>query len=267
MHSAGGISVGEWVGSVERPSLPLTGERTVPGVARENYWFRRHEAAYVWAVATLATTTAGAILEAGCGEGYGADLLARSLNRPVLAVDYDEAACAHAARTYPSISVARANLAALPCFDARCAAAVSMQVVEHLWDVRGFLATLRSTLRPGAVAIVSTPNRLTFSPGLARGDKPTNPFHVEEFDAQQLAQLMNGAGFTDVRVYGLHHGRRLMRDEEDNGSIVSAQIDAILTDTWSAQLDRRVSAVTTDDFVVGEATDSSLDLLVTGVRP
>ena len=26
-------------------ALPLTGERTVPGVPEENYWFRRHEAA------------------------------------------------------------------------------------------------------------------------------------------------------------------------------------------------------------------------------
>jgi hypothetical protein len=33
-------------------SLPLTGERTVPGVAAENYWYRRHEAAYL-AVAGL----------------------------------------------------------------------------------------------------------------------------------------------------------------------------------------------------------------------
>ena len=28
-------------------TLPLTGERTVPGIAEENYWFRRHEAAYL----------------------------------------------------------------------------------------------------------------------------------------------------------------------------------------------------------------------------
>ena len=26
--------------------LPLTGERTVPGLAEENYWFRRHEVVY-----------------------------------------------------------------------------------------------------------------------------------------------------------------------------------------------------------------------------
>ena len=28
------------------PTLVLTGERTAPGIAEENYWFRRHEVAY-----------------------------------------------------------------------------------------------------------------------------------------------------------------------------------------------------------------------------
>ena len=65
--------------------LPLTGERTVPGVAVENYWFRRHEVVY----ARLAQLCAGRdMLEAGCGEGYGADLIA-SVARTVIAVDYD----------------------------------------------------------------------------------------------------------------------------------------------------------------------------------
>ncbi|MCW2656422.1 MAG: class SAM-dependent methyltransferase, partial [Jatrophihabitans sp.] len=31
-------------------TLPLTGERTVPGIAAENYWVRRHEAAYEFAL-------------------------------------------------------------------------------------------------------------------------------------------------------------------------------------------------------------------------
>ena len=30
-------------------ALPLTGERTVPGLVEENYWFRRREAAYEFA--------------------------------------------------------------------------------------------------------------------------------------------------------------------------------------------------------------------------
>jgi protein-L-isoaspartate O-methyltransferase len=54
-------------------ALPLTGERTIPGLDVENYWFRRHEVVYQW----LAQRCAGRdVLEAGCGEGYGADLIA-----------------------------------------------------------------------------------------------------------------------------------------------------------------------------------------------
>ncbi|HXV93478.1 MAG TPA: SAM-dependent methyltransferase, partial [Pseudonocardia sp.] len=55
------------------PGLPLTGERTVPGVPEENYWFRRHEVVYR---ALAPRCAGGVVLEAGCGEGYGADLLA-----------------------------------------------------------------------------------------------------------------------------------------------------------------------------------------------
>ena len=54
-------------------ALPLTGERTIPGLDVENYWFRRHEVVYQ----RLAQRCAGReVLEAGCGEGYGADLIA-----------------------------------------------------------------------------------------------------------------------------------------------------------------------------------------------
>jgi hypothetical protein len=28
--------------------MEITGERTVPGVEQENYWFRRHEVVYEW---------------------------------------------------------------------------------------------------------------------------------------------------------------------------------------------------------------------------
>ena len=54
------------------PPLELTGERTLPDVPEENYWFRRHLVVYE----ALAPRCRGVVLEAGCGEGYGADLLA-----------------------------------------------------------------------------------------------------------------------------------------------------------------------------------------------
>src|SRR4029077_3897360 len=69
-------------------ALPLTGERTIPGLAEENYWFRRHEVVYE----RLASRCVGLdVLEAGCGEGYGADLIA-GVARRVIGLDYDESA-------------------------------------------------------------------------------------------------------------------------------------------------------------------------------
>ena len=53
--------------------LPLTGERTAPGVPEENYWFQRHVVAYHRAAELVRGLR---VLDAGCGEGYGTDLLA-----------------------------------------------------------------------------------------------------------------------------------------------------------------------------------------------
>src|SRR3954469_21497571 len=77
-------------------ALHLTGERTVPGIAEENYWFRRHEAAYA---ALLPLCDGATVLEAGCGEGWGAGLIAPVATR-VLARDYDVVPAEHVARRY-----------------------------------------------------------------------------------------------------------------------------------------------------------------------
>jgi protein-L-isoaspartate O-methyltransferase len=93
--------------------LTLTGERTIPDLDVENYWFRRHEVVYQ----RLAQRCAGLdVLEAGCGEGYGADLIA-GVARRVTALDYDEATVAHVRARYPRVQVRHANLTELPLAD------------------------------------------------------------------------------------------------------------------------------------------------------
>jgi len=243
--------------------LPLTGERTVPGIAEENYWFRRHEVVYE----ELAPRCAGAtVLEAGCGEGYGADLLA-GVARRVLALDYDAQASAHAAGRYPRLHVARTNLVALPVPDGAVDVVVSLQVIEHLWDQEGFLRECLRVLRPGGVLMVSTPNRITFSPGL---DTPLNPFHTRELSGAELGGLVTDAGFADVEVSGLHHGPRLRAlDSAHGGSIVGAQTAVVLGDgRWPAGLLRDVESVRGTDFDLRtDEVDASLDLVALARRP
>jgi hypothetical protein len=56
------------------PPLALTGERTLPDVPEENYWFRRHLAVYEW---IAARAHGRRVVDLACGEGYGSAVLAR----------------------------------------------------------------------------------------------------------------------------------------------------------------------------------------------
>lgn len=246
--------------------LPLTGERTVPEVPAENYWFRRHEVAYRWIADEFADLISdGVVVDAGCGEGYGVGLLAQFGPEVAVGLELDAASSKHAALRYgAAAAVVRANLDSIPLRDGSVDLLVSMQVIEHLWDLDGFLRESRRVLADSGIGVFSTPNRLTFSPGLARGQKPTNPFHVEEFDADQLDSLVRRAGFTDVQLLGLRHGDRLLDWESANGSVIDAQVRAALSESpWPAELTAIVESVDCDDFVVRAADiATSQDLIV-----
>ncbi|MGE2814262.1 class I SAM-dependent methyltransferase [Mycobacterium heidelbergense] len=246
--------------------LTLTGERTIPDLDIENYWFRRHEVVYE----RLAPRCAGRdVLEAGCGEGYGADLIA-GVARRVVAVDYDEAAVAHVRARYARVEVMQANLADLPLPEASVDVVVNFQVIEHLWDQAQFVAECARVLRPSGLLMMSTPNRITFSPGR---DTPVNPFHTRELNARELTELLVDGGFAEVSISGVFHGPRLREmDARHGGSIIDAQIARAVADApWPPELAADVAAVTTDDFDIVDASvrdiDDSLDLVAIAVRP
>jgi len=244
--------------------LVLTGERTVPGVPHENYWFRRHEAAYEFLLPYAEGQT---VLDVGCGEGYGTARFADVAHR-VIGVDYDAGATTHAARQYPTAGFVRANLAALPVRSQAVDVLATLQVIEHVWDHTQFVDECRRVLRPHGWLLVTTPNRLTFSPGAETPDTPTNPFHTHEFTATELQELLARNGFVDVDVRGLHAGPTLRDlDGKHGGSFTDAQL-ATPPDQWSNALAQDVAGVIRADFVVRAAdAESALDLVVVARRP
>jgi SAM-dependent methyltransferase len=254
---------------MDTSALPLTGERTVPGVASENYWFRRHEAAYEY----LRDEVEGPrLLEIGAGEGYGAALLAERVPA-VLALDYDAPTIAHLGRRYPALAAVRGNLAALPVVDASIDTVVSLQVIEHVWDHPQFVAECTRVLRPGGLLVLSTPNRLTFSPG---SDKPVNHFHTHEFTALELRRLVAHSGLQVTAVRGLYAGARLVeldRRHAEAGGFAAAQL-VRPPQEWPAGLAADVASVSWQDFWMShdcqaepERLDGCLDLLLLARRP
>ncbi|MEQ4204557.1 methyltransferase domain-containing protein [Actinopolymorpha sp. B17G11] len=242
-------------------ALPLTGERTMPGIWHENYWFRRHEVVYHWVAEQFLAAGAGPswrVLDAGVGEGYGADLLRRTTGARVAALDYDADVTAHVRRTYPDVPVLRGNLVALPYASHVFDAVVSLQTIEHLWDQPAFLAECVRVTRPGGRIVLSTPNRLTFPPG--------NICHAHELVGSELRALLERAGLESTTVAGLHHGERILAWEHRHGDLVKAQL-ADPPEDWSPELAAFVTSLVDEDFHlragIGEGADldAALDLL------
>ena len=259
---------GDASGSISAAAqLPLTGERTVPGVAEENYWFRRHEVVYRRLAERCRDRD---VLEAGCGEGYGADLITDVANR-VIGLDYDESAVHHVRARYPRVDMRQGNLTDLPLAPAAVDVVVNFQVIEHLWDQHRFVTECHRVLRPGGLLLMSTPNRITFSPGR---DTPVNPFHTRELNATELTELLESGGFVVESMLGVFHSARLAElDARHGGSIIEAQIARAVADApWSPELLADIESITVDDFDLEadgprRRIDDSLDLVAIAVRP
>ena len=147
---------------------------------------------------------------------------------------------------------------------------VNFQVIEHLWDQPQFVARMPAGAAAGGLLLMSTPNRVTFSPGR---DTPINPFHTRELNAGELTELLVDAGFALEAMAGVFHGRTLAElDAKHGGSIIDAQIARALADApWPDDLLADVASVATDDFDLIDARDrdidDSLDLVAIAVRP
>jgi len=187
------------------PPLRLTGERTLPDVPEENYWFRRHLVVYEW----IASRVGGRrVVDLACGEGYGSVVLARTA-ASVVGVDANPEAFEHARLKYaaPDLRFER-NMIELWDGDVDCV--VFLQTIEHVQDPDGVLERLRGLVGPGGVAYVSTPNVLTLAPKGA--ERSGNPWHVREYRAAEYRALCE-RHFGCVELLGLFHARRLRAHE------------------------------------------------------
>ena len=183
------------------PPLELTGERTLPDVPEENYWFRRHLVVYEWIAARVAGLD---VIDMASGEGYGADVLARTA-RGVVGVDANPEAHEHSRLRY-----VRSNLSfardLVETYEGKADAISFLQTIEHVEAPGDVLEHFKALLRPGGTAYISTPNVLTLAP--AGAERSGNPWHVREYRAEEFAGML-APHFDRVELYGLYHARKL----------------------------------------------------------
>lgn len=150
------------------------------------------------------------VLDLGCNVGYGAALLRPHCAR-VIAVDVNEAALAEARKRYGDRDIAfrAVDGRRLPFADESFDVVVSFQVIEHVPDPDQFLGEIRRVLRRGGRAVLTTPNAAV---RLEPGKKPWNPFHVQEFTAHGLRELLS-RHFDETTILGMYGTDAVQRIE------------------------------------------------------
>ena len=180
------------------PPLALTGERTLPDLPEENYWFRRHLAVYEW----IAERCIGRrVADLACGEGYGPAILARTA-ADVVGVDANPDAHQHALLKYTAPNL-RFERGLVEQFSEARDAIVLLQTIEHVQEPE---VLLQGFAEAAPVSYVSTPNRLTLAPPGA--EKSDNPWHLREYRPQEFRTLCESV-FGEVELLGLFHARKL----------------------------------------------------------
>ena len=141
----------------------------------------------------------GALLEVGCGRGYGFEVLAPRSTAQV-GIDLSRSYLKEAQVHFPTISFARASGTALPFSDCSFDSIVAFEVIEHIEEDLVFLHELKRLARNQAFITVSTPNKLVAS---GNREKPLNSFHAREYTSTEFYALLSQV-FSSVQVFGQH---------------------------------------------------------------
>ncbi len=156
-----------------------------------------HKKAYEEAAALADGAT---VLDVGCNTGYGAARVAETAKR-VVGLDVSVRAVAAAQANYrkPNLEFLHISGERVP-FEAACFdQVISFQVIEHVVDTHAYLSEIARVLRVDGIALFTTPNRCI---RLEPDEKPWNRFHVREYAAEELADLLR-QHFEQVEVQGL----------------------------------------------------------------
>lgn len=218
----------------------------------------------------------GDVLEIGCGEGRGVELLIRKA-KSFTAIDKISEAIEKLQQRFPQATFIHGNLPPLTGFtDNAYDVVVSFQVIEHVEDDDLFLKEIHRILKPEGTALITTPNRKM---SLTR-----NPWHTREYMAAELKAKAQKF-FSHAEVRGITGNEKVMEYYEKNKKSVERitrwdifnlqyrlpsfmlRIPYEILNRWNrnklkSSSDSLVSEINHTDYIMVENAENALDLLL-----
>jgi SAM-dependent methyltransferase len=229
MSSAGRVSESERASPERFDPATMNGLIAAEHLAR--YW--------------LATDLASGldVLDAGCGVGYGAEMIARAGASRVVGIDLAPEAIATASERAGELVDFQVGDVQDPPFDEGAFdLVVCFEVLEHLEDPEPVITALKGVLREGGLLLVSSPNRGVYPPG--------NPHHLHEFTLEELRDALT-ARFANVVLMRQHPW---LASLVDNGTLTSPGEEPVRASVATAG-----KAVDEWTYVVALASDGPID--------
>jgi len=199
------------------------------------------------------------VLDLGSGEGYGANILARTASS-VLGVDIDSRAIRHAAAKYRKNnlkfdigSFAQVPVSQEGSFDM----VVCFEAIEHIHNQDQLLGEVKRLLRPDGLFMVSTPNKSAYQ----KESEEHNPYHVNELEPEEFQQLL-GRYFRESRFLGqrIHPGSSIWPLEPGN----SGAIEELTVQRGLAEFEFIENQARVPVYIVALASDSTDTLIPAG---
>lgn len=180
-----------------------TTEITSSAIASDNPIHQR----LLFAYASAEEYVRGDLLDIGCGEGRGLHYLRENASS-YTGIDKNPEVLAALRQANPDDTFLEMNI---PPFsgleDNSFDTAVSFQVIEHIKDDDMFVKEIFRVLRPGGMAVISTPN---IKMSLTR-----NPWHVREYTHDQFRKLLSKY-FQTVECLGVYGDDKVMAYYDEN---------------------------------------------------
>ncbi|MEQ6167204.1 methyltransferase domain-containing protein [Ekhidna sp. MALMAid0563] len=148
----------------------------------------------------------GNLLELGCGEGRGVELLAPLANS-YIGIDKIKSVIDNLEQRFPDYKFLSGVFPPFPFEDNSFDTIITFQVIEHVKDDEGFIKEIHRVLKPRGRALITTPNiKMTLS---------RNPWHEREYTGDELTALCKKY-FEKVEMKGIAGNEKVMEYHERN---------------------------------------------------